>query len=142
MPKILLEWLWGKLNKPLLMFFYSISHNLQITTITIFLFQGNDNKFLKESECFKVCQPEEEDFHPNDEQGSATYEEEDPEDDYYKYTIPVFLPFRNKTDNSPSSVCSSPYDEGPCLPLDPAKYLQRYYHNHTTGTMYPEIIFS
>merc|ERR1719369_1959431 len=93
---------------------------------------GNGNNFLSNLECFEVCQPKEEDFHPDDDQGSATPEEEDPEDDYYE--IPVLLPFLNNTDNSPSSVCSTPYDEGPCLPLDPAKYLQRYYHNHTTGT--------
>ena len=98
------------------------------------LVQGNGNKFLSFNQCFTACQPEEEDLSHVEASSSPLFREDesdDPEDVWYSF--PVFLPFTEKPDNSPSTVCASLYDEGPCHPLDPAKFLRRYYHNKTTG---------
>ena len=123
-----LGWVWGE---NLFCIFMSITK----------LVQGNGNNFVSLSQCFTACQPEEEDL-PHVKASSSPLaredESEDPEDVFYNF--PIFLPFPQKPDNSPSKVCASLYDEGPCHPLDPAKFLRRYYHNKTAGNnILPEV---
>ena len=99
------------------------------------LYQGNKNNFETISECFKACHPDEEDLYPQPTSSGDNQptEKDSGEDGDGDFLFPLLMPFNLKPDNGPGTVCDLMKDPGPCHPLDPARFLRRYFYNISTG---------
>ena len=83
----------------------------------------------------KSCYSDEEDIVPPSTEAAEaglTRDTEDQSDEDSDFVWPMMIPAFLKPDNGPDQVCDLMKDPGPCHPLDPARFLRRYFYNITT----------